>query len=70
MIIGQALLIRTLLAPFNYKAPGNAEKAQRPNPEIQRLLKQNNDVDLYDILSKKKLAKSIEIRDANKANQI
>jgi hypothetical protein len=31
--------VTALLKPFNYKAPGNTEKATKFNPEIERLLK-------------------------------
>jgi hypothetical protein len=56
--------VTALLERFNYKAPGNAEKATKFNPEIEPLLKKNNDVDLYDILSEKNLAKYIANREA------
>ncbi|EPJ47496.1 MAG: hypothetical protein OFPII_12430 [Osedax symbiont Rs1] len=61
--------VETLLKSLDYKAPGEAEPANRPDPEIQQLLRQNNDLDLYDILTEKNLAKYIADRDAKAAKQ-
>ena len=59
--------VEDLLAKVG-EAPGEAEKVRTPSKEIQQLLKRNNDLDLYDILSEKNLAKYIALRDA-KANE-
>ena len=55
--------VEDLLAKMG-EAPGEAEKVRTPSKEIQQLLKRNNDLDLYDILSEKNLAKYIALRDA------
>ncbi|EPJ47494.1 MAG: hypothetical protein OFPII_12410 [Osedax symbiont Rs1] len=61
--------LAALLKSIDYQAPGAAEKVSQADPEIQQLLRQNNDVDLYDILTEKNLAKYIADRDTKAAKQ-